>query len=83
MAIYIKNDLNDNNNDLFFCYSIKLFRYLRDNGFRYESKFIHTETSKTCWTFKRTPAFEFAYEQFGINKATALGRQGRNTLYAK
>ena len=38
----------------FFCYSINLFRYIRDNGIRYISKGINPSTDRSFWLFERT-----------------------------
>lgn len=67
-------DLNENL-PLFYCYSINLYRYLKSNGLRYESKYVRKDNGKTCWTFKRTEAFEFLFKQFGEKKQDALNKE--------
>lgn len=61
----------------FYCYSINLYRYLKNSGLRYEDKFISSDTGKTCWVFKRTELFEMLYKSFGIKKFDALGYKNK------
>lgn len=75
----MKKLYTDLNNDckIFCCYSINLYRYLKNNGLRYERKKIvecEDGSTKTCWMFKRTDAFEYLYKRFGEEKEKALGR---------
>jgi hypothetical protein len=62
---------------LFYCYSINLYRYFKNNGLRYERKSVKKDENgkdKICWIYKRTEAFEFLYQRFGEEKCKALGR---------
>jgi hypothetical protein len=59
----------------FYCYSINLYRFLKNNGLRYESKMV-VANNKTCWVFKRTPVFEILYQQFAENKKAFFEAQG-------
>lgn len=42
-----------NQSKYFFCYSINLFRFIRDRGICYISKGINPSTNKTFWLFER------------------------------
>jgi hypothetical protein len=41
-------------NKYFFCYSINLFRHIRDSGIQYISKGINPSTGRSFWLFERT-----------------------------
>ena len=60
------NDLNKEA-DIFYCYSVNLYRFLKNNSLRYEEKFV-TKEGKTCWKYKRTDVFEEVYKQFSLLK---------------
>lgn len=40
--------------DLFICYSIHLFYYLKLNGFRYLYRDYNPKTNKATWLFERS-----------------------------
>lgn len=43
--------------DLFFCYSISLFHFLKANGFYYLFKDKNPNSKLFYWVFERTPEF--------------------------
>ena len=66
-------DLNKDT-DIFYCYSVNLFRFLKNNGLRYESKYT-TKEGKTCWKYKRTEVFEDLYREFSLLKKEWLNEE--------
>lgn len=43
--------------DMFYCYSINLFHFLKASGFFYLAKGFNENTDKNYWVFQRTPEF--------------------------
>lgn len=54
--------------ELFYCYSINLFHFLKANGFYYLYRGFNPNTSKNYWIFERTPEFLEALTIFTNNK---------------
>jgi hypothetical protein len=54
--------------DLFFCYSITLFHFLKLNGFYYLIKDKNPSSNKFYWVFERTPEFREALNVYMNNK---------------
>lgn len=54
--------------DLFYCYSINLFHFLKANGFYYLYRGLNTNTNKNYWIFERSPMFLEALTIFTNNK---------------
>jgi hypothetical protein len=52
------------NEKLFYCYSIKLFHFLKEQNFYYLQKDKHRTTGKFFWVFKRTEKFENALGEY-------------------
>lgn len=57
-----------NQKDLFYCYSINLFHYLKVNGFYYLYRGYNPRTQKNYWIFEKTPEFLEALTEFTNNK---------------
>lgn len=54
--------------DLFFCYSMSLFHFLKANGFYYLFKDKNPSSNKFYWVFERTPSFKEALTVYTSNK---------------
>jgi hypothetical protein len=54
--------------DLFFCYSISLFHFLKANGFYYLFKDKNPSSNLFYWVFERTPEFLAALTIYTNNK---------------
>jgi hypothetical protein len=54
--------------DLFICYSLNLFHFLKANGFYYLYKDRNPSTNLFYWTFERTPKLSEALEIYMKNK---------------
>lgn len=54
--------------DLFTCYSLGLFHFLKINGFRYLHREFNPNTNKAHWVFEKTPEFKKALDVFMGNK---------------
>lgn len=54
--------------DLFFCYSISLFHFLKANGFYYLFKDKNPSSNLFYWVFERTPDFLEALTTYTNNK---------------
>lgn len=54
--------------NLFYCYSIHLFHFLKANGFYYLLKDKNPSTDKFYWVFERTPEFLEALTIYSKNK---------------
>lgn len=52
------------NQDLFYCYSARLRRFIRDNGDRWIDKGIHRESNKPYWVFKRSTKLDRLIEEY-------------------
>jgi hypothetical protein len=59
-----------NKEDLFYCYSIALFHFLKANGFFYLAKGLNENTNKNYWVFVRTPDFLEALTTWGQVRST-------------
>lgn len=57
-----------NTDDLFYCKSIRLFHFLKVNGFWYIYKESIPNTNKYCFVFERTEEFEAALTHFTEEK---------------
>jgi len=55
--------------NLFYCYSISLFHFLKANGFYYLIKDKNPSTNKYYWIFERTPEFLEALTIYTKNKS--------------
>lgn len=58
--------------DLFFCYSITLFHFMKVNGFWYLFKDKHPTSDKFYWVFERTPEFMEALTFYTSMKNEAI-----------
>jgi hypothetical protein len=56
------------NDDLFICYSLNLFHFLKANGFYYLYKERNSKTNLFYWTFERTSKLSEALEIYMNNK---------------
>jgi len=52
------------NKDVYYCYSINLFHFLKLNGFFYIYKEKHHETGKFYWVFEKTESFRDALDEY-------------------
>ncbi|MEW5569576.1 DUF5659 domain-containing protein [Rossellomorea marisflavi] len=50
--------------DLFYCYSLNLFHFLKANGFYYIFKDRRSDTNLYYWVFHKTPEIMGALTQF-------------------
>lgn len=57
-----------NQENMFKCYSINLFHFLKGNGFFYLVKGYNDKTKKNYWLFEKTPEFLEALTFFSNNK---------------
>lgn len=64
----MKDIKNFKKEDLFFCYSMNLFHFLKANGFWYLYKDVNPSSNKYYWVFERTPEFLQALTIYGNNK---------------
>jgi hypothetical protein len=62
----MKNQFNKK--DVFVCYSLNLFHFLKVNGFFYLYKDRNPKTNLFYWTFERTPEFNQALDVYMKNK---------------
>lgn len=54
-----------NDNEYFYCYSMKLFKFLRmDRGISYICSGLHEKTLQKFWQFKRTEDLNKALVEF-------------------
>ncbi|WP_226035585.1 DUF5659 domain-containing protein [Aquibacillus saliphilus] len=53
-----------NKKDLFYCYSINLFHFLKANGFFYVVRGVNPNNDLSYWVFERTPNFLEALTQW-------------------
>lgn len=54
-----------NDNDYFYCYSMKMFKFLRlDKGINYICCGLHEKTSMKFWQFKRTVELTKAINEY-------------------
>ncbi len=60
--------INLKKEELFFCYSFPLYRYLKMNNFRYLYKDANPDTGKYYFVFERTPELMEAITQFTTEK---------------
>lgn len=56
-----------NNSNLFYCYSLNLFHFLRDRNFYYLERGINERTNRVYWTFDRTENFNKVLTEYGMN----------------
>lgn len=68
MSININTNIKVYNNNFFFCYSINLLRYLRNNGIENIAKGINPRTSKTYWMFQRSSLLDSYLNQWKLVK---------------
>ena len=64
-----------NNEDLFFCYSLRLFMFIRSNSnpqIRYLDKELNPNTNRYYWTFERTPQLKELLDAFNKEKQEFL-----------
>lgn len=61
----IKNYKKEN---LFYCYSIHLFHFMKANGFYYLLKDKNPSTNRYYWVFERTPEFLAALTTYTKSK---------------
>ncbi|MGG3891984.1 DUF5659 domain-containing protein [Metabacillus fastidiosus] len=54
--------------DLFYCYSIHLFHFLKANNFYYLFKDKNPSSNKFYWVFERTPKFLEALTMYSNRK---------------
>lgn len=59
-----------NKKDLFYCYSINLFHFLKANGFFYLAKGLNENTNRNYWVFLRTHEFGEALASWDEYKKT-------------
>lgn len=57
MSTYVKKDV-------YYCYSIKLFHFLKVNDFYYIYKEKHHTTGKYFWVFERNVALDNALTEY-------------------
>lgn len=57
MSNYVKKDV-------YYCYSIKLFHFLKVNGFFYIYKEKHHTTNKFYWVFERNEELDQALTEY-------------------
>lgn len=57
MSTYVKKDV-------YYCYSIKLFHFLKTNGFYYLYKDKHHTTGKFFWVFERNDQLDAALNDY-------------------
>ena len=50
--------------DLYFCYSMKLFHFLKSNGFYYKFKDVNPSSGLYYWAFERTDELHDALKQY-------------------
>lgn len=54
-----------NDKDYYYCYSMKLFKFLRmDRGISYNCSGLHEKTMQKFWQFKRTEELNKALVKF-------------------
>ncbi len=56
-----------NKEDLFYCYSLNLFHFLRKRNFYYLDREIHKKTGRVFWTFNGTEELNNALTEYGMN----------------
>jgi hypothetical protein len=56
--------------NMFYCYSMELFHFLKTNGFYYLFRDKNPSTNKIYWVFERTPEFLKALTFYTNNKKT-------------
>lgn len=57
MSKYVKKDV-------YYCYSIKVFHFLKTNGFYYIYKDKHHTTGKYFWVFERNEKLDEALTEY-------------------
>ena len=57
MSTYVKKNV-------YYCYSIKLFHFLKENGFYYIYKDRHHTTGKYFWVFERNEELDKALNDY-------------------
>jgi len=55
-------------NQYFFCYSINLFREMKNNNMRYISKGTNPSTSRDFWVFERTDKLKSILDNWARTK---------------
>lgn len=53
-----------NNNSYFFCYSINLLRFIRNNNIENVAKGINPKTNRTYWMFERNSKLDIILNQW-------------------
>lgn len=64
-----------NNEDLFYCYSLRLYNFIRNNSnpvIRYFDRQLNTNTNRYYWTFERTPQLKELLDAFNKEKQEFL-----------
>lgn len=65
---------SENNKEFFYCYSMKLFKFLRmDREINFICSGLHEKTKQKFWQFKRTDELnialvEFSQQHYGAGK---------------
>jgi len=57
-------NINSNNNPYYFCYSINLLRFIRDNNIENIAKGINPKTNRTYWMFLRNNKLDTILNQW-------------------
>lgn len=55
---------NKSNNSYFFCYSINLLRFIRNNNIENVAKGINPKTNRTYWMFERNSKLDIILNQW-------------------
>jgi hypothetical protein len=63
MSNYVKKDI-------YYCYSIKVFHFLKENGFYYIYKEKHHTTGKYFWAFERNEELDKALTAYSLVRDT-------------
>jgi hypothetical protein len=62
------SNLQQVNDKYFFCYSINLFRYIRNNGICYISKGTNPNTKRNYWLYEKNTNLSNILKEWTFNK---------------
>ena len=65
--------MNENNVELYCCYSLNLREFLYENGLRYKLAALNPNSKSLFWVYVKTEKLDKLLSEWSANKQTAIG----------
>ena len=65
---------NENNTELYCCYSLNLRNYLYENGMRYKLAALNPNSKSLFWVYVKDEKLDMLLNEWSANKQTILSK---------